>query len=108
MVMSDHTKKNLLAETVAELARDNKSPKDVFWVGDNSGASSWDEFALLAKDIDYDPGYGRDYINLELVIVGTDWWLERVEYDGSEWWAFKTMPTIPFSEQPLTAESIRS
>lgn len=23
-------------------------------------------------------------------------WLERHEYDGSEWWEYKTMPTEPF------------
>lgn len=26
------------------------------------------------------------------VVVGKDFWLERGEYDGSEWWSFKTTP----------------
>jgi hypothetical protein len=29
---------------------------------------------------------------LKIIVVGKDWWLERHEYDGSEWWEFKTMP----------------
>ena len=29
------------------------------------------------------------------VAVGDNWWLERAEYDGSEWWEFKTIPKEP-------------
>lgn len=28
-------------------------------------------------------------------MAGDDWWLERAEYDGSEWWKFKTLPVEP-------------
>lgn len=27
------------------------------------------------------------------MVVGDDWWLERHEYDGSEWWEFKRLPS---------------
>lgn len=27
------------------------------------------------------------------MLVGDGWWIERAEYDGSEWWEFKTIPT---------------
>jgi len=27
--------------------------------------------------------------------VGDDWWLERHEYDGSEWWVFQKLPIKP-------------
>jgi hypothetical protein len=45
-------------------------------------------------DFDYDDGYGMQYLN------GTVWlengtWLERGEYDGSEWWYLKSTPKIP-------------
>ena len=26
------------------------------------------------------------------MLVGDGWWIERFEYDGSEWWEFKTIP----------------
>jgi hypothetical protein len=32
-----------------------------------------------------------------LEIVGDDWWLERHEYDGAEWWEYKTKPSMPES-----------
>ena len=44
--------------------------------------------------INSDSGYGSAEIREDLVIVGKDWWLERDEYDGSEWWAFHTMPEL--------------
>lgn len=45
-------------------------------------------------DIDYDDGFGIQ------VITGCVWfednqWLERCEYDGSEWWELKKYPDIP-------------
>lgn len=32
------------------------------------------------------------YVATDLVLVGDDWWIERAEYDGSEWWEFKSIP----------------
>ena len=40
-------------------------------------------------------GFGGAEVNENLFVVGADWWLERHEYDGSEWWEFKTLPTKP-------------
>ena len=25
----------------------------------------------------------------DLVVVGDNWWIERHEYDGNEWWEYK-------------------
>jgi hypothetical protein len=49
---------------------------------------------MQALDFTYDSGFGHQYID------GTVWltdgsWLERKEYDGSEWWTRKSLPTIP-------------
>ena len=30
----------------------------------------------------------------DLVVVGDSWWLERHEYDGSEWWEYKEKPKL--------------
>lgn len=45
-------------------------------------------------DFEYDSGYGSEELG------GTVWfndgtWLERGEYDGSEWWEHKKLPEIP-------------
>jgi hypothetical protein len=45
--------------------------------------------------VNYDDGFGGNEIPLSLVVVGDDWWLERGEYDGSEWWEFKRLPPAP-------------
>lgn len=43
---------------------------------------------------------GRRYESvLDLLVVGNNWWLERHNYDGSEWWEFKRLPTRPLSER---------
>lgn len=34
-------------------------------------------------------------IDMGLIVVGKDFWLERHEYDGSEWWEFKSIPMEP-------------
>lgn len=85
---------NLLTETLEALKGNGKGPQDVLWVGSHDGkhAVTWDEFAQNAKEIDYDSGYGGQRVPADLVVVGTDWWLERSEYDGSEWWTYKKSP----------------
>ena len=56
--------------------------------------STWHDFCSKA-DFEYDNGYGAAEIPMDLIVVGKDFWLERHDYDGSEWWEFKTMPEEP-------------
>jgi len=84
---------NLLIETVGFLEDHDKTPKDVLWVSDGENWQSWDEFAAVA-DIEYYDGFGCAEIKDDLVVIGSNWWLERHEYDGAEWWEFKTIPNI--------------
>lgn len=78
---------NLLSETLSDLLSNGKSPLDVFWVGSKDGkyAISWEEFAKIATNTNYNEGLGGQEITSDLVVVGQSWWLERHEYDGSEW-----------------------
>lgn len=95
---------NLLEETISALGEGGKSPSDVrFVVGASKGSwgqlegfewCTWDEFAQSAN-YNYDSGYGDIEVSEYLKVVGDDWWLERHEYDGSEWWEFKTLPQRP-------------
>lgn len=53
----------------------------------------WEKF-LEELDFEYEEGYGGQEL------FGTVWflngtWMERGEYDGSEWWEYKTCPKIP-------------
>ena len=87
---------NLLQETLNDLKENEKNSADVRWVGRASinAKCSWDEFVKQAN-FEYYNGYGCREIPEDLVVVGDDWWLERAEYDGSEWWKFKTLPVEP-------------
>lgn len=116
---------NLLQETMHALGVYKKTPSDVLWVGiknlpaigknlidllfgyDEVQEMSWPwrDFAKIA-DFEYDDGYGGQEIQKGLVIVGKDWWLERHEYDGSEWWEFKTLPERPNVGKILTRDLI--
>jgi hypothetical protein len=94
---------NLLKETLEILEENNRNPSQVRWVGSIDGkyAISWDEFAKVA-DLEYDSSYGWQEIADDLVVVGSNWWLERHEYDGSEWWEYKTTPKK--SAKPISFE----
>jgi hypothetical protein len=86
---------NLLSETVAEIGGSGHTVTDVAWVGSYDGeyALSWAEFEPIAGATQFDSGYGGAEIAPDLVVVFTDGeWLERGEYDGSEWWAHKRQP----------------
>lgn len=85
---------NLLDETVRVLELNELSPSDVEYVYCYKGWFTWNEFAELAN-VYYDNGYGGANVPEDLRIVGKDWWLERGEYDGSEWWNHKSMPVKP-------------
>ena len=37
------------------------------------------------------------------MIVGWNWWLERREYDGAEWWELETKPIIPNNIRKITS-----
>lgn len=98
---------NLLEETIQCLEENGKSENDVFWVAveyDKSGnplyKSTWEDFKEAAN-FEYDNGYGGARIPDNLIVVGKDFWLERHEYDGAEWWEFKTMPKEPKEEKKI-------
>jgi hypothetical protein len=92
----------LLQETLEIMSQHNKTPADVRWVGSFDGmfVGTWPDFVSRAN-FEYNPGSGSNEVAMNLVVVGDDWWLERGEYDGSEWWDFKTVPTMQPGAQVL-------
>ena len=86
----------LLEETIEVLSSHGKAMPDVVWCGCRDFEIPVELFCRLAN-CKYDSGFGRTKIATDLVLVGADWWLERHEYDGSEWWGFHTVPAKPES-----------
>lgn len=82
-------------ETIKILKDNNRTTEDVLWCGSEEfGWFSFADFLEIAPE-KYDYGYGGQEIAKDLLIVGGDFWLERHEYDGSEWWEFKSLPKKP-------------
>jgi hypothetical protein len=95
---------NLLSETKQVLENHNKEPKDVSWVGSVDGefAITWSDFEKIA-DVEYDSGFGAQEIAKDLVIVFTDGtYMNRGEYDGSEWWEYHQAPTKKSDAKPFS------
>ena len=89
---------NFLKETEEALKENGHTFDDVRWVGTiGSDGSVTIPIGLFKKyaDFEYDNGYGGIEINENLLIVGDDWYLERHEYDGSEWWEYKKVLIMP-------------
>ena len=89
---------NLLAETLWAVGHSGHAPSDVTYVGSvgkDPHGCTWADFERLA-DVEYDSGYGGAEVAGDLMVVFSDGsWLERAEYDGSEWWEFKKSPQVP-------------
>lgn len=79
---------NLLEETVQYLKEFDKTPSDVLYVTDFKSYCTWEDFARQAAAVNYNSSFGLQEISPNLTIVGDDWFIERQEYDGSEWWQF--------------------
>lgn len=83
---------NLWEETLRELATYGKTFKDVKYIQGSDFAITKENFEQVAKKSEYYSGFGTAKVAEDLVIVGDVWWLERHEYDGSEWWEYKETP----------------
>ena len=92
--------KNLWKETICDLAENGKTWDDVICVCCDDFKITKSQFEKLANR-EYNDGYGGVEVAQDLMVVGADFWLERHQYDGSEWWEYKQMPNI--SEKPLVS-----
>ena len=89
---------NLWIETIDELDKHGKTFEDVLAVCGNEFRITKGDFKKYANT-EYDSGYGAPEVAEDLLVIGADFWLERHEYDGAEWWEFKQMPKyeeLPF------------
>lgn len=86
------TSVNFLEDTIKTLSKNNKTINDVLFVRTRTQQCSFAKFAETVKEFKYVNSFGCHEINLDLVVVGRNWWLERKEYDGTENWVFKSIP----------------
>ena len=96
---------NLYNETLEVLNEHGKTSCDILWVGTPDTKIPLDMF-WKAADSAYDNGYGGTEVNESLFVVGDNWWLERHEYDGSEWWEYKERPSEPLITETDGVEHI--
>lgn len=84
---------NLWEETIEFLKENGKTFEDVLFIQGEDFKVTKENFESVAKKTDYDDGFGAQHVATDLVLVGDNWWIERAEYDGSEWWEYKSIPT---------------
>ena len=98
---------NLKNETLQVLHNNGRRKADVKYVCGKDFQISLEQFWELS-DTEYDSSYGAPEIATDLTLVGEDFWMERGEYDGFEWWDFHTMPdTTGLPIREITALSVR-
>nr|DAQ17064.1 MAG TPA: hypothetical protein [Caudoviricetes sp.] len=79
---------NLLNETLDCLKVLGIDEKDAYGVYDGKTLLNWNDFKKLAKDINYDNGYGCQKISQSLLVYTGKAILYRHEYDGAEGWKY--------------------
>jgi hypothetical protein len=97
--MSKHTI-NFKEEIIEKLKLHNYSVNDIAYVvvfdrKGNRHCVDANEFLEYAARINYDNGYGTDYIETNIQIVMKDGnYFSRNEYDGSEWFNLNIVPSL--------------
>ena len=91
---------NLYKEIIQCLEENGKTKSDVIWAGCEEFRIPLDVFWKIA-DVEYDECFCLVEVANDLLVVGEDFWLERHEYDGSEWFEYKTMPKEPLKERSV-------
>lgn len=98
--------RNLLKETIGVLTEYDLTLDDVISIQGDDFSMSIETFKRLA-DTFYNNGFGSPKVAQDLTIIGDGWWLDRAEYDGSEWWEFNQIPTIkPLSQSDIKALTV--
>jgi len=75
---------NLWEETIEFLKENDKTFEDVLFIQGEDFKVTKENFETVAKDTEYDSGYGAQHVPKDLVLVGEDWWIERYEYDYAD------------------------
>lgn len=95
---------NLLKETLEDIKESGHVINDIIYIGaEESGfCCEWAEYEIIAN-IEYDPGFGAQWIASDLIIAfsdGSKMW--RHEYDGSECWVYSKPFKMPADKKKIT------
>jgi hypothetical protein len=96
----EELKVQLYKSIIECLERHTKSEKDILWVGSDDGSLvlTWQEFAPMAQNIYVGKhSYFVHLIPYNLVVVGKDWYLERIHGgrdNDEEQWKFRVIPKV--------------
>lgn len=93
---------NLYKELVNVLKDYNKTIDDVAYITDGTKGTDGTDLCYspskiieFFKTVDYDNGFGINFINLDLKIVLKNGdFIIRGEYDGSEWFEYMKVPKL--------------
>lgn len=88
---------NLYTEIIEQLVNHGKSEEDVKWAGNKDFKIPLEKFWKIAHT-HYNNGFGSPKVAEDLIVAGDNFWLERHEYDGSEWFEYKESPKMPDKE----------
>ena len=57
-------------------------------------SNSLEDLLKRTSKLYYDAGYGAQYLK-GIIALKNGTWYERAEYDGSEWWEYRSLPKKP-------------
>jgi len=107
---------NALQELLEKIDKHNLSIKDILWIKialyddmehitsslaiNNNNKEISTKLTNTLSSFNYDSGYAAIGIQEDSIIMFKDnTWLERNEYDGSEWWEFKSIPKFKLTKE---------
>lgn len=89
--------KNALEELKEVLEKNNKTTDNIIAIRVILESPKNDDIAIYTledlKDVNYDDGFGSQNL-YGIILLDDNDWLERVEYDGSEWWECRRNPHL--------------
>ena len=98
---------NIIYELDEEINASGHTPHDIKWLALNYGSyktpyirlkpteglEGYNQAVELYSLIDYNDGFGSQELG-GIIVFNDGSWLDRREYDGSEWWEFQQTPKI--------------
>lgn len=82
---------NFYDYTCKALAEEGLTMSDVRWIGTADHYIDFGRFKEIAKNTDN----GRDFVAIDLMLVGDGWWATIKEFDDYDGWLFRRYPKKP-------------
>lgn len=97
---------NFYEETMRDIKNSQHTVNDIAFIGTYRFKLNIQQFFKIAKNTDYDNGYGSAEIPTDILIVFKDGsFFRRHEYDGSECWRFHPYIHTPSNFRKLKVKS---